>query len=122
MDVTRHASPGLPHFLTRCVDAAFIKAGDGAHEHPTLPLLDLFSMQQVYPDLSGRRVVIIGDIAHSRVVRSNIMGLRKLGAEVTVCGPKTMMPAFVEELGAEVSFTPDEVLGWCDIAMALRIQ
>src|SRR5699024_915667 len=75
-----------------------------------------------YPDLRGRRVVIIGDIAHSRVVRSNIMGLRKLGAEVTVCGPKTMMPAFVEELGAEVSFNIDEVLGWCDIAMALRIQ
>src|SRR5699024_11974537 len=95
---------------------------DGAHAQPTQAVLALFSMQQVCPDLSGRRVVIIGDIAHSRVVRSNIMGLRKLGAEVTVCGPKTMMPAFVEELGAEVSFNIDEVLGWCDIAMALRIQ
>src|SRR5699024_5959834 len=122
MVVARHESPGVPHFLTRCVDAAIINAGDGAHEHPTQALLGLFSMQQIYPDLTGRRVAIIGDIAPSRVVRSAIMGLRKVGAEVSVCGPKTMMPAFVEELGAEVSFNSDEVLGWCDIAMALRIQ
>ncbi len=122
MVVVRHESPGVPHFLTRCVDAAIINAGDGAHEHPTQALLDLFSMQQVYPDLSGRNIAIIGDIAHSRVVRSNIIGLLKLGAEVTVCGPKTMMPAYVDELGANVSYNLDETLAWCDIAMALRIQ
>ncbi|MCW9705336.1 aspartate carbamoyltransferase catalytic subunit [Fodinibius salsisoli] len=122
MVVVRHESPGVPHFLTRCVDAAIINAGDGAHEHPTQALLDLFSMQQIYPDLSGKHVAIIGDIAHSRVVRSNIIGLLKLGADVTVCGPKTMMPAYVEELGANVSYNIDETLAWCDIAMALRIQ
>lgn len=122
MVVVRHESPGVPHFLTRCVDAAIINAGDGAHEHPTQALLDLFSMQQIYPDLHGKRIAIIGDITHSRVVRSNILGLRKLGAKVMVCGPKTMMPAFVEELGAEVSYDIDETLEWCDIAMALRIQ
>jgi aspartate carbamoyltransferase catalytic subunit len=122
MVVVRHESPGVPHFLTRCVDAAIINAGDGAHEHPTQALLDLFSMQQIYPDLSGRHIAIIGDIAHSRVVRSNIIGLLKLGADVTVCGPKTMMPAYVEELGVNVSYNIDETLQWCDIAMALRIQ
>jgi len=122
MVVVRHESPGVPHFLTRCVDAAIINAGDGAHEHPTQALLDMFTMQQVYPDLTNRNIAIIGDIEHSRVVRSNIIGLLKLGANVTVCGPKTMMPAYVEELGADVSHNLDKTLGWCDIAMALRIQ
>lgn len=122
MVVTRHESPGVPHFLTRCVDAAIINAGDGAHEHPTQALLDMFTMQQIYPNLEGKNIAIIGDIAHSRVVRSNVIGLLKLGADVTVCGPKTMMPAYVEELGANVSHNLDETLGWCDIAMALRIQ
>ncbi|SMO59643.1 aspartate carbamoyltransferase catalytic subunit [Fodinibius sediminis] len=122
MVVVRHESPGVPHFLTRCVDAAIINAGDGAHEHPTQALLDMFSMQQIYPDLEGRHIAIIGDISHSRVVRSNILGLLKLGAEVTVCGPKTMMPAFVKEMGANVSYNIEETLQWCDIAMALRIQ
>lgn len=122
MVVSRHESPGVPHFLTRCVDAAIINAGDGAHEHPTQALLDMFTMQQVYPDLTDKNIAIIGDIAHSRVVRSNIIGLLRLGANVTVCGPKTMMPAYVNELGAEVSHNINEVLDWCDIAMALRIQ
>lgn len=122
MVVTRHESPGVPHFLTRCVDAAIINAGDGAHEHPTQALLDMFTMRQVYPDLEGKNIAIIGDIAHSRVVRSNVIGLLKLGAAVTVCGPKTMMPAYVEELGASVSHNLDETLAWSDIAMALRIQ
>lgn len=122
MVVVRHKSPGVPHFLTRCVDAAILNAGDGAHEHPTQALLDMFTMQQVYPDLEGRNIAIIGDIEHSRVVRSNVIGLLKLGANVTLCGPRTMMPAYVDELGANVSHNLDETLAWCDIAMALRIQ
>jgi aspartate carbamoyltransferase catalytic subunit len=122
MVVVRHESPGVPHFLKRVVDAAIINAGDGAHEHPTQALLDMFTMQQHFPDLSGKKISILGDIAHSRVVRSNIIGLTKLGAEVTVCGPKTLMPIFVEELGVNVSYDLEETLAWSDIAMALRIQ
>jgi aspartate carbamoyltransferase catalytic subunit len=122
MVVVRHESPGVPHFLTRMVDAAIINAGDGAHEHPTQALLDMFTMQQLYPDLSGKNIAIIGDISHSRVVRSNIIGLRKLGANVLVCGPKTFMPVAVNKLNVEVSYNLDEALAWCDIAMALRIQ
>jgi len=122
MVVVRHESPGVPHFLTRCVDASIINAGDGAHEHPTQALLDMFTMQQKFPDLKGKRIAIIGDVSYSRVVRSNILGLTKLGAEVTICGPKTLMPAFVNTLGAHVSYNLDETLAWCDIAMALRIQ
>lgn len=122
MVVVRHESPGVPHFLTRVVDATIINAGDGAHEHPTQALLDMFTMQQVSPELEGRKIAIIGDIAHSRVVRSNIIGLRKLGAKVTVCGPRTLMPVHVEQLGVEVSHNLEETLAWCDIAMALRIQ
>lgn len=122
MVVSRHESPGVPHFLTRCVDASIINAGDGAHEHPTQALLDMFTMQQVYPDLKGKKIAIVGDISHSRVVRSNIIGLLKVGAEVVVCGPKSFMPRYVETLGAAVSYSLDETLAWCDIAMALRIQ
>ena len=122
MVVVRHESPGVPHFLTRCVDAAIINAGDGAHEHPTQALLDMFSMQQRMGKIAGLKVVIIGDILHSRVVRSNIIGLKKLGAEVIICGPKTMMPVFVNEMGVTVSHNLDECLAWCDVAMALRIQ
>ena len=122
MVVVRHESPGVPHFLTQCVDAAILNAGDGAHEHPTQALLDLFTMRQVHPELKGKKVAIIGDISHSRVVRSNIIGLKKLGAEVVICGPKTLMPVFVEDLGVSVSHNLEETLAWCDIAMALRIQ
>ena len=122
MVVVRHESPGVPHFLTQCVDAAIINAGDGAHEHPTQALLDMFTIQQVHPDLKGRKIAIIGDISHSRVVRSNIIGLIKLGAEVTICGPKPLLPRFLETLGAHVSYNLEETLGWCDVAMALRIQ
>lgn len=122
MVVVRHESPGVPYFLTQCVDAAILNAGDGAHEHPTQALLDMFTMQQVHPDLKGKKIAIIGDISHSRVVRSNIIGLKKLGAEVILCGPKTLMPVFVEDLGVTVSHNLDETLAWCDIAMALRIQ
>ncbi|MDZ7772931.1 MAG: aspartate carbamoyltransferase catalytic subunit [Balneolaceae bacterium] len=122
MVVVRHQSPGVPHFLTRVVDATIINAGDGAHEHPTQALLDMFTMRQVRADLENRHVAIIGDIAHSRVVRSNIIGLRKLGAEVTVCGPPTFMPVYVEDLGVNVSHNLEDTLSRCDIAMALRIQ
>jgi aspartate carbamoyltransferase catalytic subunit len=122
MVVVRHESPGVPHFLTQCVDAAILNAGDGAHEHPTQALLDMFTMQQLHPDLKGKKVAIIGDIAHSRVVRSNIIGLTKLGAEVVICGPKTLMPVFVTDLGVTVSHNLEETLAWCDVAMALRIQ
>lgn len=122
MVVVRHQSPGVPHFLTQCVDAAILNAGDGAHEHPTQALLDMFTMQEIYPDLEGKNISIIGDISHSRVVRSNIIGLTKLGANVTICGPKTLMPVYVEDLGVNVSYNLDETLGWSDIVMALRIQ
>ena len=122
MVVVRHKSPGVPHFLTQCVDAAILNAGDGAHEHPTQALLDMFTIQQFHPDLEGAKIAIIGDISHSRVVRSNIIGLRKLGANVLLCGPKTFMPVYVEDLGVEVTYDLDEALSWCDVAMALRIQ
>ncbi len=122
MVVVRHPSPGAPHFISRCVDAAILNAGDGAHEHPTQALLDIFSMRQRIGPLKGLKVVIIGDITHSRVVRSNIIGLTRLGAEVMLCGPRTMMPLFVEELGVRVSYNLEECLEWCDVAMALRIQ
>ncbi|MEQ8523967.1 aspartate carbamoyltransferase catalytic subunit [Gracilimonas sp.] len=122
MVVVRHESPGVPHFLTKCVDAAILNAGDGAHEHPTQALLDMFTMQTIHPDLKGKKIAIIGDIAHSRVVRSNIIGLKKLGAEVVLCGPKTLIPVFVDQMGVDVSYSLEETLAWCDIAMALRIQ
>lgn len=122
MVVVRHESPGVPHFLTQCVDAAILNAGDGAHEHPTQALLDMFTMQSTFPDLKGKKIAIIGDISHSRVVRSNIIGLKKLGAEVVLCGPKTLIPVFVEDMGVNVSYSLEETLAWCDIAMALRIQ
>lgn len=122
MVVCRHESPGVPNFLTQCVDASILNAGDGAHEHPTQALLDMFTMQQIHPDLTGKKIAIIGDISHSRVVRSNIMGLVKIGAEVVICGSKTFMPKFVEQMGCTISYNLEETLAWCDIAMALRIQ
>ncbi len=125
MVVVRHESPGVPHFLTRCVDAGIINAGDGAHEHPTQALLDMFTIREHFLDydgLDGLKIAIIGDIAHSRVVRSNILGMLKLGAQVVVCGPKTMIPRGIEHQGVQVSHNIDETLAWCDVAMALRIQ
>ncbi len=122
MVVIRHKSPGAPNFLTRCVDAVVINAGDGAHEHPTQALLDLLTLTDIYPSLDGRNVSIIGDISHSRVARSNIYGLRALGANVTVCGPKTMMPVEVDRMGVRVTHRLEEALHECDVAMALRIQ
>lgn len=122
MVVIRHKSPGAPHFLTQCVDAVVLNAGDGAHEHPTQALLDLLTMSDHFDTFAGLNVSIIGDITHSRVARSNIFGLRALGANVTLCGPKTMMPVEVERLGVRVTHRLDEALEGCDLAMALRIQ
>lgn len=122
MVVVRHESPGAAHFLARIVDANIINAGDGAHEHPTQALLDMFSMKQRLGRIKGLKVAIIGDILHSRVVRSNIIGLTRLGAEVVLCGPKTFMPVFVEDLDVKVTYNLEEALAWCDVAMALRIQ
>jgi aspartate carbamoyltransferase catalytic subunit len=122
MVVVRHESPGAAHFLARVVDANIINAGDGAHEHPTQALLDMYSMLKQFGRLEGLKVAIIGDILHSRVVRSNIIGLTRLGAKVLLCGPKTFMPPFIREMNVEVSYNLEETLAWCDVAMALRIQ
>ena len=129
--VIRHQSPGAPHFLTRWIDGVVINAGDGAHEHPTQALLDMLTIAEIelpsHPGLAefnfaGLNVSILGDITHSRVARSNIYGLKALGAEVTLCGPRTMMPVEVEQLGVRVTDRLDEALEGCDVAMALRIQ
>ena len=122
MVVVRHKSPGAPHFLTQCVDAVIINAGDGAHEHPTQALLDLLTMSDHFDSFAGLNVSILGDITHSRVARSNIHGLRTLGANVTLCGPKTLIPYGIEHLGVRVTHDLGEALDGCDVAMALRIQ
>lgn len=122
MAVIRHKSPGAAHFLTQCVDAVVLNAGDGAHEHPTQALLDLLTMSDLYPSFEGLNVSILGDITHSRVARSNIYGLKALGANVTLCGPKTMIPVGIEAMGVRVTHRLEEALEGCDVAMALRIQ
>ena len=120
--VIRHASPGAAHYLTRCIDAVVVNAGDGAHEHPTQGLLDLLTISDLFPDLAGLRVSIIGDVTHSRVARSNLYALTAMGAEVTVCGPPTMLPRGVEALGCRVTHRLDEALDGAHVAMALRLQ
>ncbi len=122
MAVIRHKSPGAAHFLTQCIDAAVVNAGDGAHEHPTQALLDMLTLSDIDTNFEGRKVAIIGDITHSRVARSNIYALKALGAEVMLCGPPTMMPVQIEEEGVAVSHDLNEALEFCDVAMALRIQ
>jgi aspartate carbamoyltransferase catalytic subunit len=122
MVVIRHRSAGAPHFLTRFLDASVINAGDGAHEHPTQALLDMYTLRKRYGKLKDLRVVIVGDIRHSRVARSNIWGLKTLGAEVAVCGPTTLLPWEVEKMGVEVFHALDEALNGADVVMALRIQ
>jgi aspartate carbamoyltransferase catalytic subunit len=120
--VIRHSAAGAPHFLARCIDAAVINAGDGAHEHPTQALLDMMTLREKHGSLEGLRVVIVGDIAHSRVARSNIWGLKTLGASVAVCGPKTLMPLEVEHLGVDVYVHLDEALEGADVINVLRLQ
>ncbi len=126
MAVIRHSSPGAPHFLTQCVDAVIINAGDGAHEHPTQGLLDLLTISDRFKTVDGLNVSIVGDIKHSRVARSNVHGLTKLGANVTLCGPQTLLPVELDQLvpDANIRITSrlDEALEECDVAMALRIQ
>lgn len=122
MIIMRHGCAGAPHFLTKCVDAAVINAGDGAHEHPTQALLDAFTIREKAGSIKGLKVSIIGDIAHSRVARSNIWALTKLEAEVTVCGPKTLMPAEIEKMGVKVTYSLEDALKDADVANVLRIQ
>jgi aspartate carbamoyltransferase catalytic subunit len=122
MVVMRHASPGAPHFLSGNVKANIVNAGDGTHEHPTQALLDAFSMQEKLGDLTGKKIAIIGDILHSRVALSNIFCLQKLGAEVMVCGPVTLLPKYISSLGVKVELDVRKALEWCDVANVLRIQ
>jgi len=123
MVVMRHPVPGAPVFLSRHIDSIIINAGDGTHEHPTQALLDTYSMREkLGPDFRNRKVAIIGDIMHSRVALSNIFALQKLGAEVTVCGPPTLIPHHINELGVHVNYDIRETLEWCDVVNVLRIQ
>ena len=122
MVVMRHPAPGAPSFLAQHIDANIINAGDGTHEHPTQALLDAFSMREQLGDLTGKKIAIFGDILHSRVALSNIFCLKKLGAEVTVCGPPTLIPKHIGALGVNVSYNLKETLQWCDVANILRIQ
>ncbi len=122
MIVIRHASPGAPHFLARHIEARIINAGDGTHEHPTQALLDTFSIRSKYKSFEGLRVAIIGDILHSRVAISNIFALKKLGAEVMVCGPNTLLPKYIDTMGVKVELDVFKALQWCDVANVLRIQ
>ena len=123
MVVMRHSASGAPHFLSQHIPAAIINAGDGINEHPTQALLDAFSIRERTGGLEGRKVAIIGDILHSRVAQSNIHLLQKMGAEVTVCGPPTLIPKYTAEaLGVRVSYSLRETLEWCDVANVLRIQ
>jgi len=120
--ILRHSSSGAPHLLAQYVNAGVINAGDGIHEHPTQALLDLFTIKKKKGRIKGLRVVIIGDIAHSRVARSDIIGLRKMGAEVTISGPPTMIPVDVESLGVKVILDPGKAVKNKDVIMLLRIQ
>jgi aspartate carbamoyltransferase catalytic subunit len=120
--IVRHSSPGAAHLLARHVKAFVVNAGDGAHEHPTQALLDAFSLREKFGTLEGKRVLIVGDIAHSRVARSNILCFRKLGARVAVCGPATLLPPFVEEYGCEVFYRLDRILYEADVVNMLRVQ
>ena len=122
MVVMRHPNPGAAVFLSKHIDAKIINAGDGAHEHPTQALLDAFSIKERLGEIKGKKVVIVGDILHSRVALSNIFCLQKLGAEVMVCGPTTLMPKYIGSLGVKVEYNLRKALEWCDVANMLRIQ
>ena len=122
MVVMRHPNPGAAMFLSKHINASIINAGDGAHEHPTQALLDCYSIRERLGDVAGKNVVIVGDILHSRVALSNIFALKKLGANVKVCGPKTLLPKFISSLGVGVETNLQKALQWCDVANVLRVQ
>jgi aspartate carbamoyltransferase catalytic subunit len=122
MVVMRHPNPGAGVFLSKHINASIINAGDGAHEHPTQALLDCYSIRERLGDVAGKKVVIVGDILHSRVALSNIFALQKLGATVKVCGPKTLMPRHIESLGVTFESNLIKALNWCDVANMLRVQ
>ena len=122
MVVVRHSSAGTPYFLTQCVDANIINAGDGSHEHPTQALLDMHTIYKKYGSLDGLRVVLVGDVKHSRVIRSNIWGLKTMGASVALCGPSTLIPREVEQFGCDVYTNIDEALEGADVVNIMRIQ
>lgn len=122
MIVMRHPAPGACIFLAKRVNSQVINAGDGTHEHPTQALLDAFSIREKLGDVAGKKVVIVGDILHSRVALSNIFCLQELGAEVMVCGPPTLIPRYIGELGVKVEYNLRKALQWCDVANMLRIQ
>jgi aspartate carbamoyltransferase catalytic subunit len=122
MVVMRHSSPGAAHFLSQNVKASIVNAGDGAHEHPTQALLDSYTIRERLGDVGGKKIVIVGDILHSRVALSNIFALQMQGAEVKVCGPKTLIPKHIESLGVTVEPNLRKALEWCDVANMLRVQ
>lgn len=122
MVVMRHPSPGAPDFLAKHIQANILNAGDGTHEHPTQALLDAYSIQEKIGDLNGKNILIVGDIMHSRVALSNIFCLRKLGANVKLCGPPTLIPKYITELGVTIEYDIQKALEWCDVANVLRIQ
>ena len=122
MVVMRHANPGAAYFLSQNVKASIINAGDGAHEHPTQALLDSFSIREKLGEIAGKKIVIIGDILHSRVALSNIFALKMQGAEVKVCGPKSLIPKYIESLGVTGEPNLRKALEWCDVANMLRVQ
>ncbi|MEQ3661975.1 MAG: aspartate carbamoyltransferase catalytic subunit [Flavobacterium sp.] len=122
MVVMRHSNPGAAHFLSQNVNASIINAGDGAHEHPTQALLDSYTIRESLGDVAGKKVVIVGDILHSRVALSNIFALQMQGAEVKVCGPKTLLPKHIESLGVKVEPNLRKALEWADVANMLRVQ
>jgi len=122
MVVMRHPNPGAAKFLSERIDATVVNAGDGTHEHPTQALLDSYSIREKLGTVEGKKVVIVGDILHSRVALSNIYALQKQGAEVMVCGPTTLIPKYIEELGVKVEHNLRKALEWCDVANMLRIQ
>lgn len=122
MVVMRHSNPGAAYFLSKNVKASIVNAGDGAHEHPTQALLDSYSIREKLGDVAGKKVVIVGDILHSRVALSNIYALQMQGAEVKVCGPNTLIPRYIESLGVTVEPNLRKALEWCDVANMLRVQ
>jgi aspartate carbamoyltransferase catalytic subunit len=122
MVVMRHSNPGAAYFLSQNVKASIINAGDGAHEHPTQALLDSYSIKEKLGEVGGKKVVIVGDVLHSRVALSNIYALQMQGAEVKVCGPKTLIPKHIESLGVTVESNLRKALEWCDVANMLRVQ